>query len=301
MGRPFGVVRQNGAAGRRAWPGRLAASWLALGLVWSAAGHATVLYRCLGTQGEAVFASHAEGYRGCRRLDEVALPSGHGRRADAGRAPVRAGASAAVAPAPAGPAAPSPVLRGAVYRVRRADGSLEYTNLAPAHAEGKRVERMFTYIVTCMACSLHSPIHWQSVPLRLADYAVPIEDASRRFGVDPALLRAVIHAESAFNPRALSLKGAQGLMQLMPGTASAMGVADAFDADQNIHGGARYLARLLQLFHGDVRQAAAAYDAGAAAVQHYGGVPPYAETQVYVQRVELLFQRYRSRRSAGLD
>ena len=110
--------------------------------------------------------------------------------------------------------------------------------------------------------------------------------------MDEAFLRAIIHAESAFNPRALSLKGAQGLMQLMPGTASDMGVLDAFDTDQNIRGGARYLSLLLHDFNGSERLAAAAYNAGPGAVQHYSGVPPYAETQVYVERVETLRKRY---------
>jgi soluble lytic murein transglycosylase-like protein len=107
------------------------------------------------------------------------------------------------------------------------------------------------------------------------------------------LLRAIIHAESGFNPRALSYKGAQGLMQLMPATAFELGVGDAFDPAQNISGGARYLAILLHDYHGDVKLAAAAYNAGAGAVAKYGGVPPYAETEVYVKRVALLYQRYR--------
>ena len=116
--------------------------------------------------------------------------------------------------------------------------------------------------------------------------------ASCEYGVDEAFLRAIIHAESAFNPHALSLKGAQGLMQLMPATASDMGVLDAFDAEQNIRGGARYLGLLLQEFNGNERLAAAAYNAGPGAVQRYSGVPPYAETQVYVQRVGTLRKRY---------
>ncbi|HET6432121.1 lytic transglycosylase domain-containing protein [Dyella sp.] len=186
----------------------------------------------------------------------------------------------------------SRVLRGAVYRVKRADGSVEYTNIAPPRQRGHAVTMLFTYLATCMACDLHSPIHWNSVRLNLQDYASAIRQASIEYGVDEAFLRAIIHAESAFNPHALSLKGAQGLMQLMPGTASDMGVLDAFDAEQNIRGGARYLGGLLQAFHGNERLAAAAYNAGPGAVQRYSGVPPYAETRVYVERVEALRQRY---------
>ncbi len=184
------------------------------------------------------------------------------------------------------------VLRGAVFRVTRADGSVEYTNVRPLGRGNAVVKQLFTYLATCMACNLHSPIHWGSVRLNLNAYADSIRAASVQFGVDEAFLRAIIHAESAFNPRALSLKGAQGLMQLMPGTAGDMGVADAFNPDQNIRGGARYLAQLLHAFNGDKKLAAAAYNAGPGAVQRYHGVPPYAETQVYVQRVSALLGRY---------
>lgn len=184
------------------------------------------------------------------------------------------------------------VLRGAVYRVKRADGSVEYTNIPPPGGKGRAVTMLFTYIATCMACDLHSPIHWNSVRLNLQDYASVTRQASIDYGVDEAFLRAIIHAESAFNPHALSIKGAQGLMQLMPGTASDMGVLDAFNAEQNIRGGARYLGQLLQTFRGDERLAAAAYNAGPGAVERYNGVPPYAETRVYVARVEELRQRY---------
>jgi soluble lytic murein transglycosylase-like protein len=184
------------------------------------------------------------------------------------------------------------VLRGAVYRIVRADGSVEYTNIPPSGHAAKMAKMLFTYIATCFACNLHSTIHWGSVPLNLTAYADVIRTASVEYGVDEAFLRAVIHAESAFNPRALSIKGAQGLMQLMPGTASDMGVLDAFDSGQNIRGGARYLALLLRDFGGNEHLAAAAYNAGPGVVQRYNGVPPYAETQVYVQRVDTLRKRY---------
>jgi len=198
----------------------------------------------------------------------------------------------ALAP-PTTPAAPSDtVLRGAVYRVVRRDGSVEYTNVPPRGQGAHAATMLFTYIATCAACDLHSTVRWNRVALNLTAYNDAIRAASVEYGVDEAFLRAIIHAESAFNPRALSIKGAQGLMQLMPGTASDMGVLDAFDAAQNIRGGARYLSLLLQDFHGDERLAAAAYNAGPGAVQRYNGVPPYAETKVYVERVATLRQRY---------
>jgi hypothetical protein len=184
------------------------------------------------------------------------------------------------------------VLRGAVYRIVRADGSVEYTNLRPAGQKDHTVTMLFTYIASCVACDLHSPIRWGSVSLNLTAYTDTIRAASIEYGVDEAFLRAIIHAESAFNPHALSLKGAQGLMQLMPGTASDMGVLDAFNSDQNIRGGARYLGLLLHDFDGNERLAAAAYNAGPGAVLRYKGVPPYAETQVYVERVGTLRKRY---------
>ncbi len=190
----------------------------------------------------------------------------------------------------AAPSAGERVLRGAVYRVIQGDGSVEYTNVPP-HGQ-RMVTMLFTYISTCMACNLHSPIDWNRVALNLDAYADNIRAASLEFGVDEAFLRAIIHAESAYNPRALSIKGAQGLMQLMPATAGDMGVRDAFDAEQNIRGGARYLALLLKDFNGDEQLAAAAYNAGANAVTRYKGVPPYAETQVYVERVGILRKRY---------
>ncbi|HEX5489312.1 MAG TPA: lytic transglycosylase domain-containing protein [Rhodanobacteraceae bacterium] len=203
-------------------------------------------------------------------------------------------ASAATAPIPLKLEvdAPRPPRRGAVYRVVQKNGAVLYTNVASL-AKGPNAKMLFTYIVECYACNVHSKIDWRTVPLHLAAYGNDIRAAAKQTGVSAALLRAVIHAESGFNSRALSYKGAQGLMQLMPATAVELGVGDAFDPGQNISGGARYLAMLLRDYHGDVGLAAAAYNAGEGAVSKYGGVPPYAETQVYVKRVALLYQRYR--------
>jgi len=182
------------------------------------------------------------------------------------------------------------VLRGAVYRVARADGITEYTNVKPA--KGSAFAVLFTYIATCIACDVHSKIDFARTALNLEAFKDEIAAAASATGVDVSLLRAVIHAESAFNPMAVSNKGAQGLMQLMPGTAGDLGVTDAFDVGQNIGGGAKYLAQLLKDFNGNTQLATAAYNAGEGAVQKYGGVPPYDETQVYVQRVEQLRDRY---------
>lgn len=116
-------------------------------------------------------------------------------------------------------------------------------------------------------------------------YSEPIRLAARKFGVDPDLVRAVIAAESNFNPEAISPKGARGLMQLMPSTASRFGVKDIFDPVENIFGGVRYLRYLLDLFGGDLVLALAAYNAGEKIVQQKGGVPGFRETVNYVDRV----------------
>lgn len=116
-------------------------------------------------------------------------------------------------------------------------------------------------------------------------YDALISAAAQRNGVDPALLKALIRAESNFDPNAGSAAGAQGLTQLMPATAAALGVTDVHDPAQAIEGGAQYLRQQLDAFGGDEAKALAAYNAGPGAVQRYGGVPPYAETQQYVQKV----------------
>jgi len=115
------------------------------------------------------------------------------------------------------------------------------------------------------------------------------------WNVDPALVKAIIANESGFNANATSPVGAQGLMQLMPETAKSLGVSDSYDPAQNVAGGTRYLKGLLDRFNGDVRLAVAAYNAGPGAVQKYGDVPPYAETQNYVQNVLGSYEKYRSR------
>jgi hypothetical protein len=140
----------------------------------------------------------------------------------------------------------------------------------------------------------------QSVPLAeapsLHEFSVPLLDelvsrASDRHGIDPDLIRSVIAAESGFNPGAVSPKGAQGLMQLMPETASSLGVRNALDPERNVDGGTRYLRQLLLLYKGDLVKALAAYNAGPQRVEQYHGVPPYPETRAYVSRIIRDFNR----------
>jgi soluble lytic murein transglycosylase-like protein len=133
----------------------------------------------------------------------------------------------------------------------------------------------------------------QNLPplLKPQEVADLVNDAGDRHHIDPDFINSVIHAESGFNSRALSPKGAQGLMQLMPNTATALGVTNAFDPGANVEGGTRYLRELLERYHHDVVKALAAYNAGPARVDHYHGVPPYYETQAYIAGIIKDFNR----------
>ena len=202
-------------------------------------------------------------------------------------------ATVAAAPAPA-PAAPR-LIRGQVYAYVGKDGVRNYSSVRPAGLAAASVRTIqYSYMETCYACGVLPGLNFRSLRLNTTAYQDEIRAAAREHGVDEAIVRAIIHAESAFNPNALSRVGAKGLMQLMPGTARRFGVLDAFNAGQNIQGGVQYLAWLLKRFNGNLTLAAAGYNAGEGAVDKYGGVPPYSETQRYVQRVAVLAERYRS-------
>jgi soluble lytic murein transglycosylase-like protein len=130
-------------------------------------------------------------------------------------------------------------------------------------------------------------------------FAAEIKRTAAKYGVDEAIVRAIIHAESAYRPHVVSPKNAQGLMQLIPATARRFGVKDAFDPAQNIEGGVQYLAWLLKRYKNDLTLASAAYNAGEGAVDRHKGVPPYRETRNYVVRVALLAERYRKALNPG--
>ena len=127
-----------------------------------------------------------------------------------------------------------------------------------------------------------------------AEYDQIISTCAAKYGVSPSLIKAVIHAESGYNPNAVSRKGASGLMQLMPGTARSLKVSNSFDPKDNVEGGVKYLRFLLDTFRGDVSLAVAAYNAGLNKVARYGGIPPYNETRTYVNRVLSYMQSYQA-------
>jgi soluble lytic murein transglycosylase-like protein len=132
---------------------------------------------------------------------------------------------------------------------------------------------------------LTQPALPEAAPPPALDLNQVVNSASATYHLDPDLVNSVIHAESGFNSHAVSRKGAQGLMQLMPDTASRLGVANAFDPESNVGGGSRYLRELLELYNFDLIKALAAYNAGPKRVEQYHGVPPYSETRAYVARI----------------
>jgi soluble lytic murein transglycosylase-like protein len=175
-----------------------------------------------------------------------------------------------------------------VYKWVDEDGIVTYSNIAPPEEQDFQTLRFPCYAADPKCRS----VQWEKVALNTRSFRNEIQTASRSHSVDESLIRAIIHAESAYQVDAQSPKGAQGLMQLMPNTQAELNVSDPFNPQDNIQGGARYLSQLLAQFNGDFELAAAAYNAGPGAVNKYGGVPPYDETQEYVRRVKILYRRY---------
>lgn len=175
-----------------------------------------------------------------------------------------------------------------VYKFVDENGIVNYTNIEPP-----RNVDFITMKFPCYASDTRCRrIEWEEVPLNTNAFASQIRSAAVYNAVEESLIRAIIHAESAYHPDAESPKGAQGLMQLMPATQVHLNVRNPFDPAHNIAGGVRHLSALLREFGGNITLAAAAYNAGSGAVQRFKGVPPYEETREYVRRVKILYRRY---------
>ncbi len=179
-------------------------------------------------------------------------------------------------------------LSAQVYKFVDENGVVNYTNIAPPSNYQFQTLKFPCYAADPKCRS----VSWEKVALNTRSFDKEIRSAASLNAVEPSLIRAIIHAESAYQSDAVSPKGAQGLMQLMPATQQTLDVVDPFDPADNIAGGARHLSDLLKTFDGDIALTAAAYNAGAGAVQKYQGVPPYDETREYVRRVKILHRRY---------
>lgn len=195
-----------------------------------------------------------------------------------------------------------PVMAGNIYKFRDAQGNILFTNVVnerkkPSGEDFKRYTKL-EKVTWFKDTNVHRYGNWgdnefavrPSFSKNRNAFDDIIKQAALALNVDHGLVKAIIHTESGFNPRALSKPGAQGLMQLMPATAGMYGVANAFDPAENIRAGTRHIKYLIDRYH-DIGLALAAYNAGEGNVNKYGGIPPFAETQDYVKRV---LSRYRN-------
>jgi soluble lytic murein transglycosylase-like protein len=186
---------------------------------------------------------------------------------------------------------------GGIYKYVEPDGTVVYTNVPPGKdriAHARRIEGEFRPAPAPTAPAKVS----DTTKKALSELDEIIGQAAIKYKMPVNLVRAVMHAESAFDPTAISPVGASGLMQLMPETAREMYVKDIFDVRENIEGGTRYLRVLANEFSGDMVKIVAAYNAGPEAVRKYGGVPPFAETQAYVKKVIALYFQYKQEEMA---
>ena len=273
---------------------------------------AGTLYRCVDNTGGVHLVSAVEKGMKCAVVAQYTAAPETAKPAPAATSAVPAGAPSAVQAGLATGQAPTSAIPDKPKFLRMAhsttyvwvdyDGVKHFASTRPKGVSGVEVKRtsypIFS-IPACYACTLLPGVNFGNVRLNLSAYQAEVRAAANRYGVDEAIVRAIIHAESAFRPHVVSPKNAQGLMQLIPATAKRFGVRDAFDPAQNIEGGVQYLAFLLKRYRNDLTLAAAAYNAGEGAVDRYKGVPPYKETRNYVVRVGQLATRYRSALKSG--
>jgi len=176
-----------------------------------------------------------------------------------------------------------------IYKYIDRDGTIHFTDRPQKRAAG--FELLWRSGNDPRYTTHYSRIDLKAINQNRARYAKIIEEVAQRTNLSPELLHAVVRAESAYDPKALSKKGARGLMQLMPATADRYDVTDSWDPEQNLDGGARYLRDLLDMFDQNLRLAVAAYNAGENAVKKYGNnIPPYPETQEYVRKVVAFYR-----------
>jgi soluble lytic murein transglycosylase-like protein len=189
-------------------------------------------------------------------------------------------------------------VQSAIARVSQLEGMIAAANggsPSPAVATSTSFDQQLSQATDAQATSASTDS--ASAGSGGVPYEQLIDSAAQKYGIDPAILKGLVKQESGFNPNAGSPAGAQGLTQLMPGTAAALGVTNVHDPAQSIDGGARYLKQQLDRFGGDYSKALAAYNAGPGAVQRYGGIPPYAETQNYVKSILGFAEQYRKSNS----
>ncbi len=265
---------------RRSFPGCIGLALLVAPL------YANALFKCQAPNGTVSHSSHAVAGSRCTLQN--------GKTGQTGKTGAIAGARSKAAPAPERGDQPG-AGRVRVYTFVH-KGVRQYVSRRPVGISARVDVIDVYYIKGCYLCMAPKDFNVATLRLDTNSYRREIEAASSFYGVDRALVRAVIHAESAFQPNAVSVAGAQGLMQLMPDTAVRFNVSNPFDARQNIRGGVRYLAWLLKRFNGNQRLALASYNAGEMTVDKYNGIPPYSETQTYVARVQSLTERYRNHR-----
>ena len=278
---------------------------------WAAAANAGNLYRCVGSDGIPNYTGKIVAGADCKVVAKTTpepvksnpLPAVTIAQVAAGSASTTTSVAATSTPAASKPtsvagAVPKFLRMGysTTYSYVDANGTTNYSNSRPKGVGSVKVIRSEYAIFSqpsCYACGLATSYSFGSIKLNTAAFAAEIKAAALAYGVEEAVVRAIIHAESAYRPHVQSNKGAQGLMQLIPATAKRFGVNDSFDPAQNINGGVQYLSWLLRRYKQDLTLAAAAYNAGEGAVDRYGGVPPYKETRLYVARVGQLAERYR--------